>query len=74
MEFSEHNLLEDGYKSLGWLNTWHAFDLQWLKLHQAEYVSCMEESHKRVEVDEGRCVHLVYCPTCKIYWRVDSSD
>lgn len=74
MEFSEHNLLEDGYRSLGWLNSWYTNHLNTLKETQPDFVHCMEETHKRVDVDEGRCVTLTYCPVCKIYWRTDSSD
>ena len=57
---------ENGFKNLGWQNGWVE--------RPSEFQRCIETKHKRVITNLGRCYNQTLCPTCKIYWSVDSSD
>ncbi len=63
---------EEGYKSLGWANSWTTKD----KLPQ-EFSDCMGKGHVRdnkhqvLRMSDGTAMER--CQICKIYWKVDSS-
>jgi hypothetical protein len=57
---------ENGFKNLGWQNGWVE--------SPSEFQRCIKTTHKRVITNLGRCYNQTLCPTCKIYWSVDSSD
>jgi len=71
----EHELAHQGYKNLGWQNSWSGIhDMEWLKEQKPEYLECVLAEHPLKNMTVSTSKHIVCCDACKIYWFYDSSD
>jgi len=83
MIVNESQLSHDGFKFLGWLNTWpikykkdrkgnetpNGFD-------QPDYNHCRKAGHRtnKINLNMRGTENIIYCMKCKIYYKFDSSD
>lgn len=59
------------YKELGWQNGWNRKKEGGVPY---EYLRCRDAGHQRREKNIGKCRTQVFCDTCWITYKYDSSD
>lgn len=64
----ETELLESGYKDLGWMNAW--------SIYPDEYQECCKAEHKKQSISLNRfsTLNIYKCEHCKTFFKVDTSD
>ena len=69
-EYSDHELKEMGYKSLGWANGWGKPEPEMYKNCKHTYKDGLDHvSHNQRGTDE-----TYMCHACRFYYKVDSGD
>lgn len=58
------------FKFLGSANSWYSEHSEVPK----EYLQCLSKGHPNPYIQVSNCLAEYYCPICKIYYTVDSSD
>jgi hypothetical protein len=64
---SEETKTEPPWVDLGYMNGWY-------HSNPKEYDQCRAAKHPLRGATIGRCVNQTWCDTCRITWKVDSSD
>jgi len=65
---TERDLIEQGYKYLGWMSGWDK--------EPPEMEACYEAGHEltNIALNESRTLNIYKCDKCKIFYKLDSSD